>query len=159
MGKIYQHLGLETGAIVSNMQSEKKLSIYQKDIVYGTNNEFGFDYLRDNMAFRPEDRFQRDLGFAIVDEVDSILIDESRTPLIISGPTEESSELYIAINKLVSKLNVQKDEDGPGDYSVDEKTKQIHLTEEGQQSVEDLLIKGFMLPKANECTKTLILIF
>jgi len=145
MGKIYQHLGLETGAIVSNMQSEKKLSIYQKDIVYGTNNEFGFDYLRDNMAFRPEDRFQRDLGFAIVDEVDSILIDESRTPLIISGPTEESSELYIAINKLVSKLNVQKDEDGPGDYSVDEKTKQIHLTEEGHQSVEDLLINSGLI--------------
>ncbi|MDP8984760.1 MAG: preprotein translocase subunit SecA [Pseudomonadota bacterium] len=112
---------------------------YAADITYGTNNEFGFDYLRDNLAFRLEDRTQRKLSFAIIDEVDSILIDEARTPLIISGPAEESTELYIKVNTLIPRLVKQKEENGPGDYAVDEKTKQATLTEDGHQKVEELM--------------------
>ena len=118
---------------------DEKRAAYACDITYGTNNEFGFDYLRDNLAFRLEDRVQRKLSFAIVDEVDSILIDEARTPLIISGPAEESTELYIKINALIPRLTRQKEEDGPGDYAVDEKTKQATLTEDGHQKVEELM--------------------
>ena len=141
MGQLYQFLGLTTGVVVSEMEPTAKKAAYACDIVYGTNNEFGFDYLRDNMAFSIEEKVQRELNFAIVDEVDSILIDEARTPLIISGPAEDSSELYSKINMLVPDLTRQADDDeeGPGDYSVDEKQKQIHLTEDGHQHVEDLL--------------------
>ena len=139
MGKIYNFLGMSVGVIVSDMPYEEKQKAYNADITYGTNNEFGFDYLRDNMAFSTEEQFQRGQHFAIIDEVDSILIDEARTPLIISGPAEDSSEHYYKINELVPKLVKQEEKDGPGDYSVEEKDKQIFLTEEGHQHVEELL--------------------
>ena len=139
MGKIYNFLGMSVGVIVSDMPYEEKQKAYNADITYGTNNEFGFDYLRDNMAFSSEEQFQRGQHFAIIDEVDSILIDEARTPLIISGPAEDSSEHYYKINELVPKLVKQEEKDGPGDYSVEEKDKQIFLTEEGHQHVEELL--------------------
>ncbi len=145
MGRIYNFLGMATGVAVAGMSHADKKAAYNADITYGTNNEFGFDYLRDNMAFRVEDKVQRDLYAAVVDEVDSILIDEARTPLIISGPTDDNSDLYMKINKLVPALTVQKEEDGPGDYSVDEKQKQIHLTEDGHQHVEELLSNAGLL--------------
>jgi preprotein translocase subunit SecA len=139
MGPVFRFLGLEVGVIKNAQSPDEKRAAYACDITYGTNNEFGFDYLRDNLAFRLEDRVQRKLSFAIVDEVDSILIDEARTPLIISGPAEESTELYIKINALIPRLTRQKTEDGPGDYAVDEKTKQTTLTEDGHQKVEELM--------------------
>ncbi|UCE77548.1 MAG: preprotein translocase subunit SecA [Gammaproteobacteria bacterium] len=139
MGKLYAFLGLTTGVAVAGMNHAEKKAAYDADITYGTNNEFGFDYLRDNMAFRMEDKVQRDLNAAVVDEVDSILIDEARTPLIISGPTDDKSDLYLVMNRLVPRLVKQEEEEGPGDYSVDEKQKQIHLTEQGHQHVEELL--------------------
>ncbi len=145
MGRIYEFLGMTTGVILSGQSSEQKRAAYAADITYGTNNEYGFDYLRDNMAFRMEDKAQRGLNFAIVDEVDSILIDEARTPLIISGPVDDSSDLYDKINKQIPKLQQQETEDGPGDFSVDEKAKQIYLTEEGHQHVEDLLLSAGLL--------------
>ncbi|MGD2076185.1 MAG: preprotein translocase subunit SecA [Gammaproteobacteria bacterium] len=145
MGQIYSFLGLVTGVAVSGMSHAEKKAAYNADITYGTNNEFGFDYLRDNMAFRREDRVQRELSAAVVDEVDSILIDEARTPLIISGPTDDKSDLYLVMNKLVPRLVRQEEEEGPGDYSVDEKQKQIHLTEQGHQHVEDLLEREGLL--------------
>ena len=117
MGPIYKFLGLTVGVIRNQQDSAEKRAAYRCDITYGTNNEFGFDYLRDNLAFSLDDRVQRGLAFAIVDEVDSILIDEARTPLIISGPAEENEELYIKVNKLVPRLKKQEAEDGPGDYS------------------------------------------
>ncbi|MFT5115581.1 MAG: preprotein translocase subunit SecA, partial [Parasphingorhabdus sp.] len=122
-----------------------KREAYKSDIVYGTNNEYGFDYLRDNMAFSAEDRAQGKLNFAIVDEVDSILIDEARTPLIISGPSEESTDLYMKMDALIPSLSRQEEEDGPGDYHVDEKTKQVFFTEEGNENAEDLLLKAGLL--------------
>ena len=121
MGKIYQFLGLTVGVIVSGQGPESKRSAYACDIVYGTNNEYGFDYLRDNMAFGVEDRVQRSRNFAIVDEVDSILVDEARTPLIISGAADDSTDLYVKINHIIPKLVRQHEEEGPGDFSVDEK--------------------------------------
>lgn len=139
MGKLFDFLGMSVGVIVSDMPYEDKKKAYNADITYGTNNEFGFDYLRDNMAFSSEEQFQRGQHFAIIDEVDSILIDEARTPLIISGPAEDSSEHYQKINTLVPKLVKQEEEDGAGDYTVEEKTKQIFLTEEGHEHVEQLL--------------------
>ncbi len=139
MGPVFRFLGMEVGVIKNSQSAEEKRAAYACDITYGTNNEFGFDYLRDNLAFRLEDRVQRKLVFAIVDEVDSILIDEARTPLIISGPAEESTELYIKINTLIPRLVRQKVEDGPGDYAVDEKTKQATLTEDGHQKVEEMM--------------------
>ena len=139
MGKLFNFLGMSVGVIVSEMPYEEKQKAYAADITYGTNNEFGFDYLRDNMAFSADEQFQRGQHFAIIDEVDSILIDEARTPLIISGPAEDSSEHYYKINDLVPKLVKQEEEDGPGDYTVEEKNKQIFLTEEGHQHVEELL--------------------
>jgi len=145
MGKIYNFLGLSVGVVLSNQDREEKRQAYRADITYGTNNEFGFDYLRDNMAFRAEDRMQRVLNFAVVDEVDSILIDEARTPLIISGPTEESTDLYQRINAIIPKLVRQQTEDGPGDYSVDEKTRQAYLTEAGHEKVEGLLAAAGLL--------------
>ena len=142
MGKLYSFLGLTTGVIVSGLHPEQRRDAYQCDITYGTNNEFGFDYLRDNMAFRDEDRVQRDKFFAIVDEVDSILIDEARTPLVISGPVDDRSDLYLSINTLIPKLTKQVIEDGPGDYTLDEKSKQAYLTEEGNEKIEQLLIEN-----------------
>ncbi len=141
MGKLYSYLGLTTGVIVSGLSMEERKAAYQCDITYGTNNEFGFDYLRDNMAFGPESRVQRGLNYAIVDEVDSILIDEARTPLIISGALDDRSELYISINKLIPQLEPQLVEDGPGDFTLDEKSKQAFLTESGHDRVEVLLRK------------------
>ncbi|GMQ87023.1 MAG: preprotein translocase subunit SecA [Gammaproteobacteria bacterium] len=145
MGKLYSFLGLTTGVVIAGMSHEEKKEAYNADITYGTNNEFGFDYLRDNMAFRMEDKVQRELNAAVVDEVDSILIDEARTPLIISGPTDDNSDLYLVMKRLVPQLVKQEEEDGPGDYSVDEKQKQINLTEDGHQRVEALLEKEGLL--------------
>jgi preprotein translocase subunit SecA len=145
MGPIFRFLGLTVGVIKNSQTPQEKRDAYNCDITYGTNNEFGFDYLRDNLAYRLEDRVQRALAFAIVDEVDSILIDEARTPLIISGPAEESTELYLRINQLVPRLTRQKEEDGPGDFSVDEKSKQVHITEEGHEHVEALMSEAGLL--------------
>ncbi len=145
MAPVLRFLGMTVGVIRSQQDSAEKRAAYACDITYGTNNEFGFDYLRDNLAYRLEDRVQRGLSFAIVDEVDSILIDEARTPLIISGPAEESTELYIGINKLVPLLVRQKEEDGPGDFSVDEKAKQVHITEAGHEHVEQLMSENGLL--------------
>ena len=201
MGPVYRFLGLTVGVIKSNQATDEKRQAYAADVTYGTNNEFGFDYLRDNLAFRPEDRVQRTLNYAIVDEVDSILIDEARTPLIISGRSEESTELYVRINQLIPSLKIHKPPPGkandeiestqvellgvtgnslgqmstgaalarakegghhlieidtetkppqaqllvPGDYTIDEKSKQAHLTEEGHEYVERLLLKAGLL--------------
>jgi len=139
MGRIFRFLGMTVGVIVSGQTTEEKREAYACDITYATNNELGFDYLRDNMAFSPADKVQRGHNYAIVDEVDSILIDEARTPLIISGPTDDDPELYRKINALIGKLTPQKEEDGPGDFTVDEKSKQVHLTEEGHEKVEELM--------------------
>jgi preprotein translocase subunit SecA len=149
MRPVYEALGMTVGVITSAQAAVDKRLAYQADITYGTNNEFGFDYLRDNLALHREDQMQRGLSFAVVDEVDSILIDEARTPLIISGPSDESSELYTRINKIVPKLGRQKEEDGPGDFTIDEKSKQAFLTEEGHEHVERLLIDGGLIG-ANE---------
>lgn len=146
MGQVYRFLGLEVGVVVAGQDPETKREAYSSDIVYGTNNEFGFDYLRDNMAFSADMKAQRDLTFAIVDEVDSILIDEARTPLIISGPTENSPDLYGKINAIVAELQQQQEEDGPGDFSLDEKSKQAFMTEEGHEKAEELLAKRGLLP-------------
>ena len=139
MGRLYGWLGLSVGVVYPGMPHSDKKGAYGADITYGTNNEFGFDYLRDNMALAKEDRFQRGQFYAIVDEVDSILIDEARTPLIISGPADESPELYVRVNRIVPKLIRQEKEDGEGDYWVDEKGKQAHLSEQGMEHAEELL--------------------
>jgi len=139
MGKLYTWLGLSVGVVYPGMPHGDKHAAYASDITYATNNEIGFDYLRDNMALAKEDRFQRGLNYAIVDEVDSILIDEARTPLIISGPADESPELYIKVNRIVPQLTRQKEEEGEGDFWVDEKGKQVHLSEAGQEHAETLL--------------------
>ena len=149
MAPVYRFLGLTVGVIKNSQSPEEKRAAYACDITYGTNNELGFDYLRDNLAFSLEERVQRNLAYAIVDEVDSILIDEARTPLIISGPAEESTELYLSINKLVPRLIRQEVEEGPGDFSVEEKNKQVHLTEEGHEHVEQLMLESGLL-KAGE---------
>ncbi|EPZ7319151.1 preprotein translocase subunit SecA [Vibrio mimicus] len=151
---LFEFLGMTVGVNIPNMPQPAKKEAYQADILYGTNNEFGFDYLRDNMAFRPEERVQRARFFAVVDEVDSILIDEARTPLIISGPAEDSSDLYIRINKLIPQLQKQDKEDseeyrGDGHFTVDEKSKQVHLTETGQEFVEELLVKNGMMQEGD----------
>ncbi|KAF3978142.1 MAG: preprotein translocase subunit SecA [Methylococcales symbiont of Iophon sp. n. MRB-2018] len=152
MGQLYSFLGLTTGVITSEMEFKGRKEAYAADITYGTNNEFGFDYLRDNMAFNLQQKVQRELKFAIVDEVDSILIDEARTPLIISGPTEEGTEIYLKTNKLVPFLtaqeiveNKEEQEMMPGDYLVDEKSKQIHLTETGHERIECLMVEHGMM--------------
>ena len=139
MGKLYNFLDLTVGVVYPGMDHADKHAAYAADITYGTNNEFGFDYLRDNMALSKEQRYQRGLHYAIVDEVDSILIDEARTPLIISGPAEDSPQLYIAVNKIVPQMIRQAEEDGEGDYWVDEKQKQVHLSEAGMQHADELL--------------------
>jgi preprotein translocase subunit SecA len=147
MGKLYRFLGLTVGCIVSNLDTEERRQAYAADITYGTNNEFGFDYLRDNMAFSLDQRVQRERAFAIVDEVDSILIDEARTPLIISGPTEDRSDLYQKIHLLMPALVKQEIEHGPGDYTVDEKARQVYLTEEGHEHIEKRLVdEGLIQP-------------
>ncbi|WP_333002584.1 preprotein translocase subunit SecA [Vibrio coralliilyticus] len=151
---LFEFLGMTVGVNVPNMPPPEKKQAYLADILYGTNNEFGFDYLRDNMAFRAEDRVQRARFFAVVDEVDSILIDEARTPLIISGPAEDSSELYTRINTLIPHLQKQDQEDseeyrGDGHYTVDEKSKQVHLTETGQEFVEELMIKNGLMEEGD----------
>ena len=145
MAPLYRFLGLTVGVIKNSQSSEEKRAAYGCDITYGTNNEFGFDYLRDNLAFRLEDRVQRALSYAIIDEVDSILIDEARTPLIISGPAEENTDLYLRIVQIVPKLVRQLEEEGEGDYSVDEKAKQIHITEDGHEHVEQLMAEFGLL--------------
>ena len=151
---LFEFLGLTVGVNVPGMMPDQKKEAYQADILYGTNNEFGFDYLRDNMAFRKEDRVQRERFFAVVDEVDSILIDEARTPLIISGPAEDSSELYTRINTLIPHLKQQDKEDseeyrGDGHYTVDEKSKQVYLTETGQEYVEELLVSNGLMAEGD----------
>ena len=147
MRPLYESLGLKVGSVVSMQDPLEKREAYAADITYGTNNEFGFDYLRDNMVLRKEDRCQRDHSFAIVDEVDSILIDEARTPLIISGAAEDSSELYRRVNKLIPKLKLQPEEseEPGGHFKIDEKVRQVELTEEGHQLVEELLIADGLL--------------
>ncbi|MFP7722556.1 preprotein translocase subunit SecA [Lysobacter sp. A3-1-A15] len=145
MGKLYTWLGLSVGVVYPGMPHGDKKGAYGSDITYGTNNEFGFDYLRDNMALSKDDRHQRGLNYAIVDEVDSILIDEARTPLIISGPADESPDLYIKVNRIVPQLTRQTAEDGEGDYWVDEKQKQVHLSESGQEHAEALLREAGIL--------------
>ncbi|NRD75845.1 preprotein translocase subunit SecA [Shewanella sp. VB17] len=147
---LFEFLGLSVGINVAGLGQQEKKDAYNADITYGTNNEFGFDYLRDNMAFSPTERVQRPLHYALIDEVDSILIDEARTPLIISGAAENSSELYTKINTLIPHLIRQEKEDtedeiGDGDYSIDEKAKQVHMTERGQEKVEVLLTERGML--------------
>jgi len=159
MGPLYEFLGLSVGFVVPNQSPEEKREAYLADITYGTNNEFGFDYLRDNMAFRLQDKFQRPLAYAIVDEVDSILIDEARTPLIISGAVENSSKRYIEINALVPLLKkadkaadksmierrLEGDEEIDGDFVVDEKSRQVELTDKGHEKVEDLMVSRGLL--------------
>jgi len=145
MGKIYQFLGLSVGVIYAQMSYGDKQAAYAADITYGTNNEYGFDYLRDNMVTHTNERVQRILNFAIVDEVDSILIDEARTPLIISGQAEGDTEIYVRINALIPKLIRQETEDSPGDYSVDEKSHQVTLSESGFEHAEKLLASAGLL--------------
>ena len=152
MQPVYEFLGMKVGVVVPDMDHAAKRAAYAADITYGTNNEFGFDYLRDNMAFTLEDRVQRELHYAIVDEVDSILIDEARTPLIISGPTDDSPELYHRVNRLVPALEKGEAFDDPnkpptGDFTVDEKTKQVYLTEQGMEKIEQICEKeGLIQP-------------
>ncbi len=147
MGAIYRFLGLTVGVNLSQMAHDLKQQAYGSDITYGTNNEFGFDYLRDNMVYQNPEKVQRVLGFAIVDEVDSILIDEARTPLIISGQADDNTELYVKMNVVVPKLTRQKEEKSEeGDYWVDEKAHQVMLSEDGHQHAEELLEKAGMLP-------------
>lgn len=157
MGQIYHFLGLTVGVTIAGLTNEQKHTAYNSDVTYGTNNEFGFDYLRDNMAFSVQDRMQRPLHYAIVDEVDSILIDEARTPLIISGPTDDNSDLYRLIDEIVPNLKPQarapKTDDEvevPGDFYVDEKGRQVILSDEGHQHVEELLTKaGILKPNSS----------
>ena len=146
MGRVHRFLGLTVGVVVPQMDPAEKQAAYKADITYGTNNEFGFDYLRDNMATQVEERFQRGLNYAIVDEVDSILIDEARTPLIISGQAEDSTDLYRRINALIPSLVKQEEEKGAGDYWVDLKQHNVTLSEEGHEHAEELMVKAGLLP-------------
>src|SRR5512133_793098 len=156
MGKLYNFLGLSVGINLPNMAREEKQAAYRADITYGTNNEYGFDYLRDNMVYEGADRVQRGLNYAIVDEVDSILIDEARTPLIISGQAEDQTDLYLAIKKVVPLLQRQEGEEDirtgegvtkPGDFTVDEKTHQVFLTEQGHENAERILFNLGLIPE------------
>ena len=148
MGPLYNFLGVSFGVIRSGLATPEKIAAYSADIVYGTNNEFGFDYLRDNMAFSLEERMQRGLSFAIVDEVDSILIDEARTPLIISGASDDSSELYRRINSMIPSLRLDTEEE-PGHYTIDEKQRQVELTESGHEFIEESMISGGLLEEGD----------
>ena len=152
MAKLYGFLGLTVGISVGGMDADEKKQAYAADITYGTNNEFGFDYLRDNMAFTTEEKVQRELNFAVVDEVDSILIDEARTPLIISGSVNDSSDLHIKFKDIVKPLEQgkhkeEKDDPEEGDFSIDEKNRSVHITEQGHQRVEDILVREGILPE------------
>ena len=156
MGRLYEYLGLSVGINLPNMSREEKQAAYNADITYGTNNEYGFDYLRDNMVYEATDRVQRGLNYAIIDEVDSILIDEARTPLIISGQAEDHTEMYLAINKVVPLLTLQEGEADPrtgegvtkpGDYTIDEKAHQIFLTERGHENAERILTDLGLIPE------------
>ena len=149
MGRVHRFLGLTVGCNLSQMDHDAKQAAYAADITYGTNNEFGFDYLRDNMEFRPEERVQRKLNYAIIDEVDSILIDEARTPLIISGQAEDNIDLYVKVNVLVPKLIKVEVENGPGDFTVDEKAHQVLLTEAGHEHAEELLMQAGLLAEGS----------
>ena len=147
MGRVYNWLGLTVGKILSQQDTETKRAAYACDITYGTNNEFGFDYLRDNMEYDIKGRRQRGLYYAIVDEVDSILIDEARTPLIISGPADDNTDLYIKINEIPPLLTRQTEEKGPGDYWVDEKAHQVYISESGHEKLEKILSeRGLVAP-------------
>lgn len=164
MGPLYEFLGLTVGVVIPGQGPEAKREAYNADITYGTNNEFGFDYLRDNMAFRLEDKFQRELHFAIVDEVDSILIDEARTPLIISGAVKDSSKRYTAINALIPSLSkgekgveksqlerrIEGEDEISGDFIIDEKTRQVELTDQGHEKVEGLLVSRGLLEEGED---------
>lgn len=147
MGKVYNFLGMSVGTILSNQPNAEKQAAYQADITYGTNNEYGFDYLRDNMEYDVNARRQRGLFFAIVDEVDSILIDEARTPLIISGPAEGKTDVYVQIDKIPDQLTRQKEEKGEGDYWVDEKAHTVQLSEAGHEKVEAIMSRMGLLPE------------
>ena len=156
MGRLYNFLGLSVGINLPNMSREEKQAAYNADITYGTNNEYGFDYLRDNMVYEVEDRVQHGLNYAIVDEVDSILIDEARTPLIISGQAEDHTEMYLAINQVIPQLTRQEGEANPltgegvtkpGDYTLDEKTRQVFLTEQGHENAERILFEMGLIPE------------
>jgi preprotein translocase subunit SecA len=157
MGKVFSFLGLQVGTAISGMSSEEKKAAYACDITYATNNELGFDYLRDNMAFSQEQKTQKALNYAIIDEVDSILIDEARTPLVISGPTDDHAEVYRAINKMIPKFTLQTETgEGkevvviePGDYTVDEKHKQVYLSDDGHVKAEDMLIEAGALAEGS----------
>jgi len=146
MGRIYKYLGLTVGVNLSQMQHDAKQIAYAADITYGTNNEFGFDYLRDNMVFAPPERVQRGLDYAIVDEVDSILIDEARTPLIISGQADDNVEMYYRLNELAPQLKRQAEEKGPGDFWVDEKQHQVLLSEAGHERAEAIMGQAGLIP-------------
>jgi len=152
MRPVYGFLGLTVGVVKSGQSQAEKQAAYGADITYGTNNEYGFDYLRDNLAFRLEDRVQRTLAYAIVDEVDSILIDEARTPLIISGPAEESTELYVKINTLVPQLKRQQEEEGEGDYWADEKGRQVHCPTPAMNAPKNCLRKPVCCSPIKACT-------
>jgi preprotein translocase subunit SecA len=145
MGRIYRFLGMSVGTVVSQQDTQSKIAAYAADITYGTNNEYGFDYLRDNMEYNIADRRQRGLNFAIVDEVDSILIDEARTPLIISGQADDNVETYYRINDLPKQLTRQASEDASGDYFVDEKGRQVYLSEQGHEQAEKWLESSGLL--------------
>ncbi|HMX23042.1 MAG TPA: preprotein translocase subunit SecA, partial [Accumulibacter sp.] len=147
MGRLHRFLGLTVGVNLSQMAHDDKQLAYAADVTYGTNNEFGFDYLRDNMVYAAAERVQRRLSFAIVDEVDSILIDEARTPLIISGQAEDHTDLYVQMNLVAPKLERCREENGPGDYWVDEKGHQILMTETGHEHAEELLASAGLLPE------------
>ncbi|MEY4592267.1 MAG: hypothetical protein RIR18_1162, partial [Pseudomonadota bacterium] len=149
MARLHRFLGLTVGVNLSQMEHDEKQAAYAADITYGTNNEFGFDYLRDNMVYSAADRVQRNLNFAIVDEVDSILIDEARTPLIISGQAEDHTEMYVRMNQVVPLLTRCAEEDGPGDYWVDEKGHQVHMTEAGHEKAEEILAQNHMLAEGH----------
>jgi len=164
MGPLYEFLGLTVGIVVPGQGPDVKREAYKADITYGTNNEFGFDYLRDNMAFRLEDKFQRELHFAIVDEVDSILIDEARTPLIISGAVKDSGKRYTAINALVPSLKkgekgaeksqlerrIEGEDEIDGDFIIDEKSRQVELTDQGHEKIEGLLVSRGLLQEGED---------
>jgi preprotein translocase subunit SecA len=145
MGRVYRFLGLEVGVILTQQETGDKKSAYGADITYGTNNEFGFDYLRDNMEYQLSEKRQRPLHYAIVDEVDSILIDEARTPLIISGQADDTTDLYNKVDVIVPRLVRQKEEEGEGDYWVDEKQHQIILSEAGHEHAEELMAAAGLL--------------
>ena len=157
MGKVFSFLGLQVGTAISGMSSEEKKAAYACDITYATNNELGFDYLRDNMAFSQEQKTQKALNYAIIDEVDSILIDEARTPLVISGPTDDHAEVYRAIDKMIPKFTLQTETgEGkevvviePGDYTVDEKHKQVYFSDDGHVKAEDMLIEAGALAEGS----------